>query len=213
MLASEIMDEAAALMNDAGKLTWGYPQLLPYLRRAYGTLELHLFLNGVRALKEVSAIIPVTAIDPVIALPADFVQAISMEERALGSTDAFYPVTESDWDQSLKADSIMYWNWREESLKINPPRIDREIRLRYRKGLTAILGENTNISILLSKPYLSAKCAANASAFGASNAERASILNSEANTELAMLINAEIRNQQGVKFRRRPYGASRRARR
>ena len=42
MLASEIMDEAAALMNDAGKYTWGYPQLLPYLRRAYSTLELHL---------------------------------------------------------------------------------------------------------------------------------------------------------------------------
>jgi hypothetical protein len=213
MLASEIMDEAAALMNDVGKLTWGYPQLLPYLRRAYGTLELHLFLNGVRALKEVSAIIPVSALSPTITLPADFVQAISMEERASGVTDPFYPVTESDWEHDLKADSVMYWNWREESLKVNPPNLSREIRLRYRKGLTPILGENTNIAILLSKPYLSAKCAANASAFGASNAERASILNSEANTELAMLINAEIRNQQGIRFRRRPYGASRRARR
>jgi len=207
------MDESAALMNDAGKLTWGYPQLLPYLRRAYGTLELHLFLNGVRALKEVSSIIPVTAIDPVIALPTDFVQAISMEERALGTTDGFFPVTESDWDQTLNVDSIMYWNWREEGLKINAPRIDREVRLRYRKGLTAITTENSNIPILLSKPYLSAKCAANASAFGASNTERAAILNNEANVELAMLINSEIRNQQGIKFRRRPYGAGRRARR
>lgn len=213
MLASEVMDEAAALMNDAGKLTWGYIQLLPYLRRAYGTLELHLFLNGVRSLKEVSAIIPVPADDPIVILPTDFVQAISMEERALGSTDPFYPVRESDWEQDFKADSIMYWNWREDGLKINLPNIDREIRLHYRKGLTPIQSENTNISILLAKPYLSAKCAANASAFGAANTERAAILNSEANSELQMLISAEVRNQQGVSFRRRGYGSSRRARR
>jgi hypothetical protein len=213
MLASEIMDEAAALMNDAGKLTWGYPQLLPYLQRAYSTLELHLVLNGVRSLKEVSAIIPVAALESVITLPADFVQPISVEERAFGSQDAFYPVGEADWDQGPNVDSIMYWNWREEGLKINAPRIPREVRLRYRKTLTPIIGENTNITILLSKPYLSAKCAANASAFGASNVERAAILNAEAGECLAMLINSEIRNQQGVVFRRRPYGASRRARR
>lgn len=214
MLASEIMDEAAALMNDAQKYTWGYTQLLPYLKRAYGTMELHLFLNGVRDLKEVSAIIQVSALSPTVTLlPADFVQAIAMEERASGSSDPFFPVAESDWEQDFKADSIMFWNWRESGLKINPPNINREIRLRYRKGLTPILGENTNITNLLSKPYLSAKCAANASAFGAANAERAAILNSEANTELQMLIAAEIRNQQGVSYRRRGYGSSRRARR
>jgi hypothetical protein len=214
MLASEVMDEAAALMNDAQKFTWGYTQLLPYLRRAYGTMELHLFLNGVRDLKEVSAVLQVTALSPTVTLlPTDFVQAISMEERASGSTDVFFPVVESDWEQDLKSDSILYWNWRESGLKINPPNVNREIRLKYRKGLTPILGENTNITILLSKPYLSAKTAANASAFGAANAERAAILNSEANSELSMLINSEIRNQQGVSFRRRGYGAARRARR
>lgn len=214
MLASEVMDEAAALMNDAQKFTWGYTQLLPYLRRAYGTMELHLFLNGVRDLKEVSAVLQVTALSPTVTLlPTDFVQAISMEERASGSTDVFFPVVESDWEQDLKSDSILYWNWRESGLKINPPNVNREIRLKYRKGLTPILGENTNITILLSKPYLSAKTAANASAFGAANAERAAILNTEANTELSMLINSEIRNQQGVSFRRRGYGAARRARR
>jgi len=214
MLASEVMDEAAALMNDAQKFTWGYTQLLPYLRRAYGTMELHLFLNGVRDLKEVSAVLQVTALSPTVTLlPTDFVQAISMEERASGSTDVFFPVVESDWEQDLKSDSILYWNWRESGLKINPPNVNREIRLKYRKGLTPILGENTNITILLSKPYLSAKTAANASAFGAANAERAAILNSEANSELSMLINSEIRNHQGVSFRRRGYGAARRARR
>jgi len=202
------------LMNDAQKFTWGYTQLLPYLRRAYGTMELHLFLNGVRDLKEVSAVLQVTALSPTVTLlPTDFVQAISMEERASGSTDVFFPVVESDWEQDLKSDSILYWNWRESGLKINPPNVNREIRLKYRKGLTPILGENTNITILLSKPYLSAKTAANASAFGAANAERAAILNSEANSELSMLINSEIRNQQGVSFRRRGYGAARRARR
>lgn len=213
MLASEVMDEAAALMNDAGKLTWGYTQLLPYLQRAYRTMELHLFLNGVRSLKEVSAIIPVPALSTELTLPQDFVQPIAMGERALGSTDAYFPVTESDWDKGLDSDVINFWVFREESIKINAPRLQREVILRYRKGLSTIIGENSNITVLLAKPYLSAKTAANASGFGAANMERAGVLNAEANDCLNMLINAEIRNQQGTKFRRRPYGYSRRARR
>jgi hypothetical protein len=213
MLASEVMDEAAALMNDAGKLTWGYTQLLPYLQRAYRTLELNLFLNGVRSLQELSLVTFVPAFTSEVVLPPDFVQPIAIGERAAGSDDGYNMVTESAWDQDLKVDSIYYWVWREDGLKVNAPNLDREILIRYRKGLTTILGENSNISILLSKPYLSAKTAANASAFGASNMERAGVLNTEANDCLTMLINSEIRNQQGLRFRRRPYGHGRRARR
>ena len=99
MLASEIMDEAASLMNDTGKLTWGYTQLLPYLQRAYRTLELNLFLNGVRSLNEVSLVIPVDALAGTIILPQDFVQPISMGERARGSAHGYVPVTESEWEQ------------------------------------------------------------------------------------------------------------------
>lgn len=213
MLAAEIMDEAAALMNDSGKLTWGYPQLLPYLQRAYRTLELHLFLNGVRSLKEVSAIIQVPQGSVDVLLPTDFVQPISMGERALGSSDGYFPVTESDWDKRLDSESLQFWVWREDALKVNTPSTDREVLLRYRKGLMAVTSENSNITILLSKPYLSAKTAANASGFGAANMERAGVLNNEANDCLGMLISAEIRNQQGARFRRKPYGYSRRARR
>lgn len=213
MLASEIMDEAAALMNDSGKLTWGYSQLLPYLQRAYRTLELHLFLNGVRSLKEVSSVIAVNANATELILPQDLVQPISMAERAQGSIDEYFPVVESDWDSRFESDAIRFWVWREESIKINSPKLAREVLLRYRKGLSAIQGENSNISILLSKPYLSAKTAANAAGFGASNMERAGVLNGEANDCLNMLINAEIRNQQGNKYRRKPYGYSRRVRR
>ena len=212
MLASEVMDEAAALMNDSGKLTWGYAQLLPYLQRAYRTLELHLFLNGVRSLKEVSSVIQIPALGDIV-IPQDFVQPISMGERALGTTDTYNTVVESEWDKNLQADEIRYWNFREDTLKINSPKTNREVLLRYRKGLSSIQGENSNITVLLAKPYLSAKTAANASAFGAANMERAGVLNTEAGECLSMLINSEIRNQQGVKFRRKPYGFARRARR
>jgi len=213
MLASEVMDEAASLMNDTGKLTWGYTQLLPYMQRAYRTLELNLFLNGVRSLKEVSLVIPVSLGAVEIILPQDFVQPISMGERAQGTSDGFVPVTESDWELDPQSNGICYWNWREDALKINAPKTAREVSLRYRKGLSTIVGENSNISIPMSKSYLSAKTAANASAFGAANMERAGVLNSEAADCLNMLINSEIRNQQGLKFRRRPYGYTRRARR
>jgi len=33
MLASEVMDEAAALMNDAQKFTWGYPICVEHMER------------------------------------------------------------------------------------------------------------------------------------------------------------------------------------
>jgi hypothetical protein len=212
MLASEVMDEAAALMNDSGKFTWGYPELLPYLQRAYRTMELTFFLNGVRELKEISTVIDILENSETIPLPPDFVQPIAIAERAATSSDSFMSVAESEWGGDLKSDDIQYWVFREGELRINPPRTHREVKLRYRKSLMTITGENSNISIMLAKPYLSAKTAANASAFGASNAERAAILNAEANDCLSMLVNSEIRNQQGIKFRRRPYGYSRRSR-
>jgi len=213
MLASEVMDEAASLMNDTGKLTWGYTQLMPYLQRAYRTLELNMFLNGVRSLKEVSAIIPVDPMSAEIVLPQDFVQPISVAERSAGTNDGFVTVLETDWDLAPQSDGICFWNWREDTLKISAPKQAREVFLRYRKGLSTLVGENSNITIPMSKSYLSAKTAANASAFGAANMERAAVLNTEANDCLGMLINSEIRNQQGNKFRRKPYGYSRRARR
>ena len=212
MLASEVMDEAAALMNDSSKFTWGYTELLPYLRRAYATMELHFMLNGVRELKEVSAIMPVLAGSTLIVPPNDFVQPIDIEERAVGSNDSFMRMNEMEWGGDIKTDDIQFWVFREGEININSPRTDREIRLRYRKSFITITSENSNISVVLSKPYLSAKTAANASAFGASNAERAAILNAEANDCLTMLINSEIRNQQGIKFRRKPYGSRRRMR-
>lgn len=210
MLASEIMDEAAALMNDSQKFTWGYTELLPYLQRAHATMELHFFLNGVRELKEISTFIAIPAGSKTIPPPTDFVQPISIEERAFGSTDSYTRITEAEWGEDLDSDNVQFWVFREGELNINPPRGDREVRLRYRRSLITITSENSNISVMLSKPYLSAKTAANASAFGASNAERAAILNAEANDCLTMLINSEIRNQQGIKFRRRPYGSRRR---
>lgn len=210
MLASEIMDEAAALMNDSQKFTWGYSELLPYLQRAYRTMELHFFLNGVRELKEVSANIAVLADAKQIVPPTDFVQPIAIAERPYLSADTFTPMSEMEWGGDLKSDDIQYWVFREGEININPPRTDREVQFRYRRSLMTLTSENSNISIVLSKPYLSAKTAANASAFGASNAERAAILNAEANDCLSMLINSEIRNQQGIKFRRRPYGSRRR---
>jgi hypothetical protein len=211
MLASEVMDEAAALMNDSQKFTWGYPELMPYLKRAYRTMELHFFLNGVRELKEVSAVIPVLANAKLIIPPTDFVQPIAIAERQAGSSDSFVGMSEMEWGGDLQSDSIQYWVFREGELNINSPRINREVQLRYRKSFMELTSENSTIPVILSKPYLSAKTAANASAFGAANAERASILNAEATDCLAMLINSEIRNQQGIKFRRRPYGFRRRS--
>src|SRR4051794_13219275 len=151
MLASEVMDEAASLMNDTGKLTWGYTQLLPYLQRAYRTLELNMFLNGVRSLKEVSAVIPVSKGSVEVILPQDFVQPISMGDRTPGSSNGFGVVLEGDWDLDPQSDSIRYWVWREDTLKINAPKTDREIFLRYRKGLSTIIGENSNITVPMSK--------------------------------------------------------------
>jgi hypothetical protein len=158
MLASEIMDEAAALMNDSQKFTWGYTELLPYLRRAYATMELHFFLNGVRELKEISANVAVLADAKQIIPPTDFVQPISIEERPYLSSDSFSPMHESEWGGDLKSDDIQYWVFREGELNINPPRTDREVRLRYRKSFLPITSErNEHYSPASPSRYLSAE--------------------------------------------------------
>lgn len=208
-LASVIMDEAAGLLNDASKTVFTYDVQLPFLKSAWNKLQMKLQENGIPVMKEVSAVTDVAANATVITLPSDFLQPISIEERADGSTDSFEPTIEVDAIPQLdtQAEEILYWTWREETLEINSPSTAREVKLTYWKSLNPCTSSSSNLNVINSTEYLANKTAALVARFSGENPTRADALDIEAAVFLSSLVNIEVKKLQSVAVRPRSYGS------
>lgn len=210
-LASSIMDSAAALLNDASRTIFSYSIQLPFLNLAWNELQMKLDENGIPTSKEISTVITVAAGSNTFSLPSDFISPINLEERRAGSTDLFVPVTRvDDIPEMDPAQTILYWNWREEVIYVNPPTENREVRLTYRKSLNPLNDQNSNLNVTGSLPYLAYKTAALCARFIGENPERANYLESIANYHLQILLNLGIRDLQSTPKRPRPYNYLRR---
>lgn len=208
VLASAIMDRSASLLNDASKTLYSYTVQLPLLQSAYDKLQLALLKNGVNVLKEISAVIDVNADAETITSPSDLVSVISVEERERDTTDLWNPVEEVDEIPDLveQSDQILYWTFQEETIKINAPDTNREVKLKYWKTPTSITSQSSSISILNSTEYLANKTAALCAKFIGENPTRASELDVEAAIALDDLLSIEAKSKQGLPVRPKPYG-------
>jgi hypothetical protein len=208
-LASVIYLEAANLLNDASQTIYTDAVMLPFLKSAWNKLQLQLQENGVPVMKEITAVIDVTATSEEVTLPSDFVQPITLAERADGSSEDFVDVAEVDsMPEFDPVESIIYWNWREEKVYINPPTTAREVKINYWKGLTAISGGSTSLAVNNSTEYLAYKTAALCARYIGENPERANMLDTEAILAMNILLNLEVKRQQRSPIRPRSYGSS-----
>jgi hypothetical protein len=172
MLASEVMDQSAAYLNDTQKNLYTYSAQLPYLQMANEDLEKLLIVFGSEVVRVKSAIISILqgTIAVVVNagvgqtnLPADFLLPVSIAERAYGTQNPWVPVTEQTWeDDSLtKTSEIRFYAFRNNGIYF--PSVgcntDREIMLRYERQLQVISSQNTPEDFVLAKNFLSSKTA------------------------------------------------------
>ena len=152
MLASEVMDSAAALVNDAAKELYGYSTQIPYLKIALRKITLKMQNNQISTLKEESAILALPANTRVVtaitspALPSDLLDLIGVEERLSGSAEMFVPLEQREWEpETLPAEALLVYTWRELELKFVGATTARDIKLQYYKSLATITSENSVI--------------------------------------------------------------------
>lgn len=208
-LASTVMAEVAALMNDTGQRLYTNSVILPYLKSAWNGLQLELMSNGIPVSKEISLVTQVLANSDSITPPSDFLQPIRLEERPSGSSDVFVEVEEKQEIPQVSSERILYWNWREEVVYINPPSTNREIRLTYWKSLNPLNDQNSNLNVANSLEYLAYRTAALCARYVGENPSRAQALDAEAFRSLQLLINLEVRKLQSFPVRPRGYGRKR----
>lgn len=206
--AGAVMDDAAALLNDPSKAEYSYSVQLPYLKIAYGKFLLYLQNFGITVLEEVSTPTSVAANSTTISSPADLIQPISLAERPSGSTGLYTPVEKvSDLPQISQVQPVLYWEWREETININPPLVAREVLIRYYKALSSIVDQSTTIPVKNCQQYLATKTAALCARYIGENQYRADALEVEAGSLLDLTLSPEIKSQQATPVRRKGYGS------
>mgnify|MGYP001558319114 CR=1 FL=1 len=214
-LASVVLDEARFLLNDVSAKLYTNTVLLPALRKAYRELQQNLRDNSISTSREASAALTVLASSVPFsltfssspAIPADLLYPIKLDEKFQNQGDESYvSLKEKDWSPDITpSDRLQFWAWNEDQLKFVGVINTVILRIKYWKGLAAIVDSTTDIPILDCETFLAARTAALAAYSIGGKLDKASILQSDASEALELLIGTSVKNRQGLPVRRRPF--------
>lgn len=204
-----IETEAQVLLNDSAGSLFTAAKLDPFIAIAWRELQTRLTACG--RLPQVKAIAaPLTIPAGTLTYnptPADMLEPVKMEERAVGSTEDFTPMIEKEWetDTAHKKSILEVWAWRLDratGIQFRGATTDRSVRLYY----TTITDISANlISDLHTKTFLSARAAALASQFMGENSSRANALNEIAGLAIEDIVRIQVSHLQGLSFKRKPF--------
>jgi hypothetical protein len=216
--AGEIMDSAAALMNDTQKQVYTYVVQLPYLKIAIKDLRKKLQLANIPITNETSAAISVLAGTTVIgfattpALPASLVEIQKLWER-FSSSDPFVGMTRKDsiphYLEREPSNRFQIWAWESNEIRLIAANRNNEIKIDYIEETVDLstLSSTSAIGIINADSYLHFRTAALCAEFVAENKTRADDLNGEANNAYEILAGIEDKAKQAIATRHRPFRA------
>jgi len=209
--AGTAMTRAAAHLNDASQAVYTAAVLLPYFNSALEELEEEMAVHDLSPLIKDAAEVSVESGDLLLdAMPVDFVEAISLRERSLGSTELWIEVGQvAVIDPNLTVQpvtSIIQWTIRNASIYINPPSSDRAAIIEYVRGLTTATGDGTALDVEVSRLFLALVTARNAASDAGNSLTKASSFEDRIARSRDRLIRRLQKADQSVRgVRRRPY--------
>lgn len=215
--AGSVMDSAAALLNDVAKQKYTYAVQLPYLRIALKDLRELFELNNIPVTQKTSAVLTVGdgitsigfATNP--ALPTDLVSIEKLWERESGIGN-FVPMTLVNllpkWDSAETISAFRIYVWQNNFIKILPSSRDNDIQIDYIAQLfNTIIDENTNIGVVNGESFLHFRTAALCAKYIDEDTNRSNDLNGEAGGALERGTGIEVKSQQGIITRHKPFRA------
>lgn len=220
LTAGQVMDRAAALMNDPAKTDYTYAHQLPYLNMAIDELMESLEESNSSPSNKTSDPITVpigtNKLSPPEGstphYPYDLVEIQEVGERNAGTTDPFLALSRREFMDSFPAtNSLLFWHWEDQYIKFNPNGATsiREIQLRYvRQPIQLAQNENSIIGTINARSYLAYKTAAGCSMFIGENPTRAATLDGLAEKAMERLLGINNKGRQQIFTRRRPFRSS-----
>jgi hypothetical protein len=161
VLASDIMDGAAIILNDSAKSLYSYATQLPYLKKANQELEQELIIIGAPVQRTKSATISVLANAKTLTLPSDFLIPLTLKERNSGSSDPWTDMVEKAFlpDNAIPDNLLRVWQFANNNINFVGSIINRDVLLNYDRMLAVINSQNSAEDFYLSSVYLSARTA------------------------------------------------------
>lgn len=199
LIASEVMDSAAAVMNDVNKTVYDYDTQLPYLKLALQELQEIFELNALPVTEFSSLAIPVSA------------GVTELEFNAVGQTRLPDNLIEI---QGIHEWSNSFWNplsrgsyvWKGSRLYLAESVSDREIKIDYIGSLfPKYLRSDTILPVQNAFGYLSYKTAELICDQVEHNMERAQTNGGRALASLDRIQGITIKAKQNIMARRRPF--------
>src|SRR3990167_4176745 len=141
MLVSEVLTATRPLLNDVGSSLYTDTQLLPFFKDAYKDLEDIMVEHGLQVTSEIDSVKTISALATTYGtLPSLMVYPITIFERIPGGTDdEWIEMIEKEFEPLItQAETLRFWVWRLNDIKFLGSTAAREVKLRYRKGFTAI---------------------------------------------------------------------------
>lgn len=219
LTAGEVMDGAASLMNDSARSVYTYVKQLPYLQMALQDLRKLLELNNSPVTNETSAVINIEAgvtsvtyglVDP--HLPDDMIELQEVWESEEGQ-NTFIPMRRREfiplWVEGVTTNQFGIYSWKSNRLTFPEANADIDIKIDYVRSLfTAVVDENSALSVINSDSYLQYRTAALLAEFVGENPTRALGLNAQAREAFDVLIGIDNKGKQAIPTRRRPFRSS-----
>ena len=218
MLASEVMNDSAAFLNDRARSMFTYTVQIPYLNVALSELREIMEQNNVPMTNESAVGIILTAGLTGIggpnenpALPPDLIEPQELFERSSGTTQDFIPMVRKDFlpNRETLTASLVYWSWQDQMIKFLGATGDREIKINYvANAVPRIVTENDPISVINARTFLSYRTAGLCARFIGENESRSQELTGNAQVGMDRFLSISTKGRQSIFTRRRPFMAS-----
>jgi len=215
--AGDVMDTAAALLNDSAMSRFTYTVQLPYLKKAFRELRQLLELNNVPVTSLVDTMLTLTAGTTEVsyvttpALPQDLISIRQLWERPAG-IDPWTPMAKLEtlpyYLDGAPTANFLFYSWQDNKIKLLETTQDNDLKVDYIAQLTNVVDENSVIGIINGETFLENRTAALCAQFASEDTERAGTLNAAADFALETLTGIESKAKQSIATRRRPFRQS-----
>jgi hypothetical protein len=211
MLVSEVLAGAKTLLGDSNSIFFTDDVLIPYVKEAHSEIQNDLILNGFRPFEVISIVINIPANTKEIPVPpADLFLVQKIEEANPGGTD-WMEMMERSWEPNVTPSTILqFWAFRGYKVQFVGCTQSRDIKLYYLSQNAGVVGSAaSNINLTNALPVYSSRVAYLAAQFKGRNKDAAKNLQQLYLNRLIVYLGIEVKSQQGVTYRRRPYTTKR----
>lgn len=218
-LLGDVLSRARTHLNDDEGANWPDYRLIPKAQQAFDELEAELQLAGIPIINSQTVVFTVPAyninandgvaldISTLPGYPHDMIMPIWMKERRVGDQwRDFVDMVETDFTPITTTDVYLrYWTWYQGKITVLGCINDVQVMLRYQRLLPVPMVNTDSIIVPLGQLHLSYRVAALAAASLPEARQMAADLDVTAKTNLDKIVRMNIKQQQNLPTKRRPY--------